>query len=108
MISKSTRMATIGSMPPPTGSRRSTATSSISAVATTAAVATTTTTEPRVLRLGSLSAVVFALLALMAIACGGDDLTLPGAGEPARISIARGDNQTDTVGRSLPDSLVVK
>jgi hypothetical protein len=44
----------------------------------------------------------------MAIACGGDDLTLPGAGEPARISIARGDNQTDTVGRSLPDSLVVK
>jgi hypothetical protein len=51
---------------------------------------------------------VSALLALTALACGGDNLTLPGEGEPARISIARGNEQTGTVGQALGDSLVVE
>jgi hypothetical protein len=44
---------------------------------------------------------------LVVSACGGDDLLLPSAGEPARIEIVRGNEQADTVGRPLPDSLVV-
>jgi hypothetical protein len=68
---------------------------------------TATTTEPPVLGLRSVPVFVAALLALATLACG-DDLTLPGEGEPARISIARGDNQIDTVGRTLAESLVVK
>jgi hypothetical protein len=68
----------------------------------------TTTTEPRTLRPCSLSAFAFPLLGLTLLACGGDSLVLPGDGEPAQISIARGNNQTDTVGRPLTDSLVVK
>lgn len=68
---------------------------------------TTTTTKSPVWRLRSVPAVVSALLALTALACG-DDLTLPGEGEPARISIVSGDTQTDTVGQSLALPLVVK
>jgi hypothetical protein len=41
-------------------------------------------------------------------ACGGDELVLPNAGEPSVISIVDGDLQADTVGRPLPDSLVVR
>jgi hypothetical protein len=65
------------------------------------------TTEPPVLRLPSQPVFVSALLALTAFACGGDNLTLPRDGEPARISIARGNDQTGTVGQALEDSLVV-
>jgi hypothetical protein len=45
------------------------------------------------------------LLALQG--CGGD-LLLPSSGEPSLIKILRGDLQRDTVGRPLPDSLVVE
>jgi hypothetical protein len=45
------------------------------------------------------------LLALQA--CGGD-LVLPSAGEPSLIKIVDGDAQVDTVGRALPESLVVR
>jgi hypothetical protein len=44
---------------------------------------------------------------LVVAACGGDDLLLPSSGEPARIEIAGGNEQADTVGQALPDSLVV-
>ena len=43
----------------------------------------------------------------MVAACGGGDLLLPSSGEPAHIEIVRGNEQADTVGRPLPDSLVV-
>jgi filamin/ABP280 repeat protein len=51
-------------------------------------------------------AVVFALTVLAG--CGGDSLVLPSNGEPARISIVDGNNQSGTVGQPLGDSLVVK
>jgi Bacterial Ig-like domain (group 1)/Filamin/ABP280 repeat len=50
---------------------------------------------------------VLAALAL-ALACGGGDLTLPNAGEPAEIEILGGDRQNGTVGEALGESLVVK
>ena len=82
-------------MPLPTGFRRSTATNLRSR-----------RTEPRWPRLRS--AVVASLTLLALSGCGGDELVLPSAGEPSRISLVRGDGQVDTVGRPLPDSLVVK
>ena len=81
-------------MPPPTGYRRSKAT-----------VSRSKETEPRRPRLRS--AVVLCLTLLAIHACGGD-LVLPNAGEPSVISIVDGDAQVDTVGRPLPDSLVVE
>jgi filamin/ABP280 repeat protein len=51
-------------------------------------------------------AAVFALTVLAG--CGGDSLVLPSNGEPARISIVDGNNQSGTVGQPLGDSLVVK
>lgn len=78
-------------MRPLTGSRPSTA------------ISLRSTTEPRRVRLALL-----ALASLLGPAgCGGDDLLLPSSGEPARIEIVGGNEQTDTVGRPLPDSLVV-
>lgn len=47
-------------------------------------------------------------LALLASACGGDDLTLPNAGEPAELEILGGDGQNGTVGQTLEESLVVR
>jgi adhesin/invasin len=47
-------------------------------------------------------------VAALASACGGDDLTLPNAGEPAEVEIFGGDRQNGTVGEALGDSLVVK
>ena len=82
-------------MPPPTGYRRSKATDSRSR-----------TTEPRRPRLRSAAVVCLTLLALQA--CGGDDLVLPSAGEPSLIEAIDGNGQIDTVGRALPESLVVK
>ena len=48
-----------------------------------------------------------ALLAA-ALACGGDDLTLPNEGQPAEIEVVRGNGQNGTVGEPLADSLVVQ
>jgi len=48
------------------------------------------------------------MLAAMAPACGGDNLTLPNEGEPAEVEIFGGNRQNGTVGEALADSLVVK
>lgn len=58
--------------------------------------------------LSFLKLVIVAGAALAVAACGGDDLVLPDEGTPAAISIVRGNNQSATVGSTLPDSLVVK
>lgn len=56
-----------------------------------------------------LSAIRHAGLGLLLLAgCGGDDLTLPNEGQPARIAPIRGDRQNGTVGEALSDSLVVR
>jgi len=44
----------------------------------------------------------------VAVGCGGDDLTLPGSGEPATLSIVSGDEQSATVGEALSSPLVVR
>lgn len=41
-------------------------------------------------------------------ACGGNDLVLPGEGEPAHIQIIQGDPQSGRVGEALGDSLVAE
>jgi hypothetical protein len=46
--------------------------------------------------------------AVLAVACGGDDLTLPGPGDPATLSIISGDGQRGTVGETVPQPLVVQ
>ena len=61
-------------------------------------------TESRLPR--QLPALPLMLLALAA--CGGADLLLPSAGQPSRIRVVSGNGQTDTVGRALPESLVVR
>ncbi|MGH7630512.1 MAG: Ig-like domain-containing protein [Gemmatimonadales bacterium] len=43
----------------------------------------------------------------LALACGGDDLLLPGDGAASRIAIAEGDGQSGPVGATLPDSISV-
>jgi hypothetical protein len=48
------------------------------------------------------------LLSMPAAACGGDDLTLPGPGEPAALSIVAGDDQRGPLGEALADPLVVQ
>ncbi|MGH7510738.1 MAG: filamin/ABP280 repeat domain-containing protein [Gemmatimonadales bacterium] len=82
-------------MPPPTVSRRSTATNSRSR--------TTESSRP-----GLPPALTPFLFLLALAACGGEGLLLPSAGQPARIAIVRGDGQTGTVGQPLGDSLVVQ
>ncbi len=47
-------------------------------------------------------------LAVLGSSCGGDNLTLPNAGEPAKVEIIRGNDQNGTVGEALGDSLVVE
>jgi hypothetical protein len=39
--------------------------------------------------------------------CGGSDLLLPSAGQPAKISVVSGDGQTGTVGQPLGQPIVV-
>ncbi len=51
---------------------------------------------------------VASILAFALAACGGGDLTLPGPGEPARLSIVAGDGQRAEQGAVVPDSLVVE
>lgn len=71
----------------------------------TGTAAATGTTERRCPRLQSY---IFAVLAASGVvSCGGDSLLLPSAGQPAQISVFRGDGQTGTVGQPLADSLVV-
>lgn len=51
----------------------------------------------------------FALaLSTLALACGGDDLTLPNEGEPAALVYVDGDRQNGTVGEALAEELVVR
>jgi hypothetical protein len=57
-----------------------------------------------VTRLSILSVLSLAVLA----ACGGDDLVLPKEGEPAHITVIRGNGQSGRVGETLADSLVVE
>jgi hypothetical protein len=47
---------------------------------------------------------------MLALACGGEDLTLPSSGGrvPATLSIVSGDDQSATVGEALPAPLVVQ
>jgi hypothetical protein len=45
---------------------------------------------------------------LLAAACGGDNLTLPGPGQPAVLRIVSGDGQSATVGEPVPQPLVVR
>ena len=52
-----------------------------------------------------LTAVLLVVLALAG--CGGSDLLLPSAGQPAKISIRSGDGQTGTVGEPLGAPIVV-
>jgi hypothetical protein len=47
-------------------------------------------------------------LSALAVACGGDDLTLPNEGEPAALEIFDGDRQNGTVGEPLSEALVVR
>ena len=50
-----------------------------------------------------------ALLSVLGItSCGGGDLFLPNEGQPAVLTVVRGDRQNGTVGQALPDSLVVR
>ena len=51
---------------------------------------------------------VLLLLSIPAAACGGDDLTLPGPGDPAALSIVAGDDQRGPLGETLTDPLVVQ
>jgi uncharacterized membrane protein YgcG len=51
---------------------------------------------------------VLLLLSIPPAACGGDDLTLPGPGEPAALSIVAGDGQRGPLGAALSDPLVVQ
>jgi hypothetical protein len=83
-------------VPSPTAFRRSKATSSRSR--------TTDLLGPGLRHIPKL-----AILFLLAFsACGGEGLLLPSAGQPVRIEIVSGDGQIDTVGQSLPESLVVR
>ena len=55
---------------------------------------------------GWVNPIVLTLVAVLA--CVGDGLILPQEGEPATLVIVGGDDQADTVGSVLPDSLVVR
>jgi protocatechuate 3,4-dioxygenase beta subunit len=53
-------------------------------------------------------AVLAALVPMLVIACGGDDLILPSEGTAASITATRGNNQGGTVGAALAESLQVR
>ena len=48
------------------------------------------------------------VLSAAALACGGNDLTLPKDRTAAKIAIVKGNNQSGTVGVVLPDSVIVR
>ena len=45
---------------------------------------------------------------VVALACGGDELLLPGDGQPAALAVVGGDNQSAQIGAPLPDAIVVR
>lgn len=47
-------------------------------------------------------------LLLLAVACSGDQLVLPGEGDPANIEVLAGHGQNGLVGGALPESLIVR
>ncbi len=53
-------------------------------------------------------ALILTVVGGVAVSCGGDELTLPNEGQPAELSVVRGDGQNGTVGEPLADSLVVQ
>ena len=53
------------------------------------------------------SAATSFLLVLVLPACGGGDLTLPGPGDPATLTIVAGDGQQAQPGELVPDPLIV-
>ena len=53
------------------------------------------------------SAATSVLLVLLLAACGGGDLTLPGPGDPATLTIVAGDGQQAQPGELVPDPLIV-
>jgi adhesin/invasin len=48
------------------------------------------------------------LVAAALLSCGGDDLVLPGEGEPAEITIVQGDGLSGRVGEALPEPLIIE
>ena len=48
------------------------------------------------------------LAAVTTVTCGGDKLTLPDEGNPSSAQVEQGNNQTGTVARPLPDSLILR
>lgn len=58
--------------------------------------------------LGGAGALAAAALGAALAACGGDGLTLPDPGEPARIEIVSGSNQAGAIGSLLAEPLVVR
>jgi hypothetical protein len=64
-----------------------------------------TTTEPAWPRLRLAPLLLAVQLGL--VGCGGDDLLLPSAGQPSKISVVSGDGQTGTVGQPLDQPIVV-
>ena len=87
-------MAIIGCVPLPTACRRSIVTASRS-----------TTTSPVWLSLRLAPLLLAVQLGLAG--CGGSDLLLPSAGQPAKITVASGNGQTGTVGQPLEKPIVV-
>lgn len=56
----------------------------------------------------SLPRLLLLQFALLSAACGGTDLTLPGPGDPATLTIVAGDGQSAAPGEMLTDPLVVQ
>ncbi len=48
------------------------------------------------------------VLCALAIGCGGDDLVLPGEGDPAAVVVLEGDDQSGRVGEALAEPVVVQ
>ena len=48
------------------------------------------------------------LVPLVLLAACGGGLTLPNEGQPSALTVARGNNQSGTIGEALIDSLVVR
>ncbi len=58
--------------------------------------------------MGSTPRLVALAATAITLACGGDELTLPDEGQPAELTVVRGNGQNGTVGEALADSLVVR
>ncbi len=51
---------------------------------------------------------LIAVTSVLALGCGGDDLTLPSDGRPAALTVVDGNNQTGSGGQLLADPLIVR